>query len=118
MQFMIGEVSGAGTSLSQSSIQPGVGHKAAGHCTEFIGWLGSADVSTGAALMEVSAQSKAVGRAILSKQNCSASTIIFFLELPIVGRVALVVWMAFWKENVVIFLEKRKEKVQLLKRKG
>lgn len=83
-----------------------------------MGLLGSADVSTGAALVEVAAQSKAVGRAILSKQNCSASTITFFLELPVGRGMALVCWVAFWKENVVIFLDKRKEKVQLLKRKG
>lgn len=42
------------------------------------------------------------------------------MELPEGGGggrgIALVSWVAFWKENVVIFLEKKDEKVQLLKR--
>lgn len=63
-------------------------------------------MSTEAALIEIFAQSKAVRRAILSKQDCSTSIIVFFLELPGVGGMALTWWVEFWKENV-IFLEEK-----------
>lgn len=75
-------------------------------------------MSTGAALIEIFAQSKAVRRAILSKQDCSPSFIVFFLELPGAGGEALASWVEFWKENVVIFSEKKEEKGAVTQEEG
>lgn len=70
--------------------------------------------------MEITAQSKAVERAILSKQDCSTSIIIFFPDLPGGGGgggMALVSWVAFGKKTCILF-RKKEEKGAVIQEKG